>query len=69
MNQKNRVLKTARKNNGRPLLRLLEAGKDFLKYKRQRKHKVKRQATEQDRISTIQIIDKELMPRIFKLQQ
>lgn len=37
----------------------LEAGKFFLKHKRQRKHKVKRQATEQGKTFEIQITDKE----------
>lgn len=47
----------------------LEVGKVFLKHKRQRKHKVKRQATEQSKTFAIQITDKELIPRTFKLQQ
>lgn len=44
-----------------------ETRKDFLKHKRQRKHK--RQATEQEKISAIEINYKELIPKIFKLRQ
>ena len=46
--------------HGRPFLWFLEVGRDFLKHKRQRKHKVKRQAREQDTISAMQVTEEEL---------
>ena len=59
MNKKIKFKKQLEKNS-RPFLWFLEVGRDFLKHKRQRKHKGKRPATEQDKVSAMQVTDKEL---------